>query len=286
MTVINTNIAAIAANNALKTNSRQLEDAMRHLATGKRINSAADDAAGLSISMNIEAQTRGLDQAIRNANDGIGLLQTAEGALIEVGAMLQRMRELAVQALSETTTSAQKGFLNDEYQLLEAEIQRITTDTEWNEVAILNGSHVGVGGTGGAGSFSFQIGANGTQTMEVVIRDMTVNSGLAVNLGALALNDITSVTNATAALTDLDTAIGALADQRSEIGAGINRLGHAIESLSIVSQEAKASKSQIEDTDYASATTELARTQIIQQAATAMLAQANQSPATVLALLQ
>lgn len=280
MTVINTNIAAIAANNALKTNGRQLEDAMRHLATGKRINSAADDAAGLSIVMNIEAQTRGLDQAIRNANDGIGLLQTAEGGLIEIGAMLQRMRELAVQAASESTTTAQKGFLDDEYQLLEAEIVRIAEDTQWNGTEILDGSF------GTDGNFAFQIGANASQTMSVTIRDMTVATGAVTDMGALSGNDITSVANANLALADLDTAIAGLADQRSEIGAGINRLGHAIENLTIVAQEAKASKSQIQDTDYASATTELARTQIIQQAATAMLAQANQSPATVLALLQ
>lgn len=279
MTVINTNIAAIAANNALKTNSRQLEDAMRHLATGKRINSAADDAAGLSISMNIEAQTRGLDQAIRNANDAIGLLQTAEGGLIEIGAMLQRMRELAVQAASESTTTAQKGYLDNEYQALEAEIDRISADTEWNGTAILDESF------GGDGEFDFQIGANASQTMSVTILEMSTG-GLAAGFGAIAAQSITSVANANLALAAIDTAIDSLADQRSDIGAAINRLGHAIENLTIVSQEAKASRSQIEDTDYASATTELARTQIIQQAATAMLAQANQSPATVLALLQ
>jgi flagellin len=278
MSVVNTNVAAIAANNALKTNNRALANAMESLATGKRINSAADDAAGLSIADNMTSYIRGLDQAVRNANDAIGLLSTAEGALIEQSAMLQRMRELAVAAVSDTVTATQRDYMDLEYQALEAEIDRIGAQTEWNGTAILDDT----GGVSSDGVFVFQVGASASQTFSVSIGDMSTTTALV----AIAAGDVDTAANAATAITNLDTAIAAVASQRATIGAGINRLQHAIENLTMVSQETSASRSQIEDTDYASATTALAKGQIIQQAATAMLAQANQAPATVLALLQ
>jgi flagellin len=278
MTVINTNVAAIAAQNALQTNNRALASAMESLATGKRINSAADDAAGLSIADNMTSYIRGLDQAVRNANDAIGLLSTAEGALIEQSAMLQRMRELAVAASTDTTTATQRDYMDLEYQALEAEIDRIGSQTEWNGSAILDDT----GGVASDGVFVFQVGADASQTFSVSIGDMSTGG----DLSAIAAGDVDTQANATTAIGNLDTAIAAVATQRATIGAGINRLQHAIENLTMISQETSASRSQVEDTDYASATTALAKGQIIQQAATAMLAQANQAPATVLALLQ
>jgi len=278
MTVINTNVAAIAAKNALQTNNRALASAMESLATGKRINSAADDAAGLSIADNMTSYIRGLDQAVRNANDAIGLLSTAEGALIEQSAMLQRMRELAVAASTDTTTATQRDYMDLEYQALEAEIDRIGSQTEWNGSAILDDT----GGVASDGVFVFQVGADASQTFSVSIGDMSTGG----DLSAIAAGDVDTQANATTAIGNLDTAIAAVATQRATIGAGINRLQHAIENLTMISQETSASRSQVEDTDYASATTALAKGQIIQQAATAMLAQANQAPATVLALLQ
>jgi len=278
MTVINTNVAAIAANNALQTNNRALANAMESLATGKRINSAADDAAGLSIADNMTSYIRGLDQAVRNANDAIGMLNTAEGALIEQSAMLQRMRELAVAAVSDTVTATQRDYMDLEYQALLTEIDRIGAQTEWNGTNILDDS----GGVSSDGVFVFQVGASASQTFSVSIGDMSSGGDISNMSGT----DVDTAANAAAAITALDADIVVVATQRATIGAGISRLAHAIENLTMISQETSASRSQVEDTDYASATTALAKGQIIQQAATAMLAQANQAPATVLALLQ
>jgi len=278
MTVINTNVAAIAAKNALQTNNRALANAMESLATGKRINSAADDAAGLSIADNMTSYIRGLDQAVRNANDAIGMLNTAEGALIEQSAMLQRMRELAVAAVSDTVTATQRDYMDLEYQALLTEIDRIGAQTEWNGTNILDDS----GGVSSGGVFVFQVGASASQTFSVSIGDMSSGGDISNMSGT----DVDTAANAAAAITALDADIVVVATQRATIGAGISRLTHAIENLTMISQETSASRSQVEDTDYASATTALAKGQIIQQAATAMLAQANQAPATVLALLQ
>jgi len=278
MTVINTNVAAIAAKNALQTNNRALANAMESLATGKRINSAADDAAGLSIADNMTSYIRGLDQAVRNANDAIGMLNTAEGALIEQSAMLQRMRELAVAAVSDTVTATQRDYMDLEYQALLTEIDRIGAQTEWNGTNILDDS----AGAASDGVFVFQVGASASQTFSVSIGDMSSGGDISNMSGT----DVDTAANAAAAITALDADIVVVATQRATIGAGISRLTHAIENLTMISQETSASRSQVEDTDYASATTALAKGQIIQQAATAMLAQANQAPATVLALLQ
>jgi flagellin len=214
---------------------------------------------------------------VRNANDGISMLQTADGALNEVAEMLQRMRELGTLAQNDTYSTAQRVAMNDEFAQLQAEIDRIAGNTQWNSMDLLDGT----GGQWGGGSvFSFQVGANAGQTIAVTVANMDTTSLLidAVSIG--------TVTTAQSAVSALDDAISILNTRRSIIGAGINRLTHAIDNLTNVAQNASESRSRITDTDYATATSELARSQIIQQAGMAMLAQANQQPQMVLSLLR
>jgi len=278
MSAINTNVSSILARNALVSNERAMGTAMQRLSTGLRINSAKDDAAGLAISQTMTAQIRGLNQAIRNANDGVSLLQTAEGAMIEQTNMLQRMRELAVQAANDTVTSDQKAYLDTEYQELLAEIDRIGGATQWNGENVLDAS----GGTDADGVYVFQVGANSAQTVSVTIGDMSTADALADIDGS----DITDSANANDAIDNIDLALAAINDQRATIGAGINRLTYAMDNLASVSANATESRGRVLDADYAKETTELARTQIIAQAGTAMLAQANQVKQTVLSLLK
>jgi flagellin len=415
MTVINTNIKSLVSQNAMINNNRDLSAAMQQLSTGKRINSAADDAAGLAISSRMSSQITGLDQAVRNANDGISLLQTAEGALIEVSNMLQRMRELSVQSSNDTNTVEDRLFLDTEYQQLKIEINRVSTNTQWNGMSILNGNdNFGTVATNEQ-NIQFQVGANANQTINVLFKDMTftaanstatpsvatvnfaavtaeVASGRVkgkigtidfdVNISARTITDnptnaelvdvatdlqagirrigglenvTVSVTNELMTITDssgraidltggglgfkkadgttdsmpgaviavangtttsaaaptgglftadlagsqiinksvassaiglIDTALQSINQERAKFGAVINRLTYAADNLTNISQNTSESRSRILDTDYAKASSELARTQIISQAATAMLAQANQSPQTVLQLLQ
>ncbi len=389
MTVINTNVKSLISQNALSKNNRALSAAMEQLSTGKRINSAKDDAAGLAIASRMTAQIRGLDQAVRNGNDGISMLQTAEGALIEVTNMLQRMRELSVQAANDTYAPQDRGYLDQEFQQLKDEIHRVSRATQWNGMNILDGSFVGDEGV--AGKFAFQIGANEGQTVTHTLGDIgfrkavietevtrepatavaqrgtitlsgtyaagdsvSVNlSGTAysytvlaadvasddndTNLAAIAAKlktqipagtatstvsgavitytaaanavdlaatvsrtvvgdeaalagiqdlDIATTPKASEALAALDLGIDTINSARADIGAMINRLTYAVDNLTNVSQYTSASRSTIQDADYAKASSELARTQIIQQAATAVLAQANQQTQTVLKLLQ
>jgi len=396
MSVINTNIKALIAQNAATYNNRALSTAMQQLSTGNRINSAKDDAAGLAISTRMTAQIRGLNQAVRNANDAISLVQTAEGAAIEITNMMQRMRELAVQSATDTNGTEDRAFLDLEFQELKAEINRIGANTEWNGMKILDKSF-----DDGSGTFAFQVGANANQTISISIGDFrstassvtfaavssataddvqtdtldlsalntqydpaepdallnatvlvnvdgkqarqvitkdilsqvdseTVNlaelvatqlsaqiqtvlganftvtatdaeiaiegaefaeftttiSANAGDLSAIGETDISSKAMAQSAITAIDAAIEVVSDQRATMGATINRLTYAADNLTNVAQNTTDSRSRILDTDYAKATTELARTQIIQQAATAMLAQANSQQQTVLALLQ
>jgi flagellin len=239
-----------------------------------------------------------LNQAIRNANDGISLLQTADGAMIEQSNMLQRMRELAVQAASDTVTNTQKGFLNNEFQALKSEINRIGDNTSWNDRKLLDGAGglAGSAVTGGvAGKYAFQVGSSAT-TITVSIpnaRTTGVNAGDASNLAGTAAiySDINpakidTASDATAAIALVDLSLTAANTARSNVGSAINQLTYAADNMANIAMNTAASRSRIEDTDYAQASTELARTQIIQQAATAMLAQANQSPQSVLALLK
>jgi flagellin len=401
MSVINTNVSSLIAQNAITSNSLSQSKAMQQLSTGLRINGAKDDAAGLAIASKMTSQIKGLDQAVRNANDAISMLQTADGALVAVSDMMQRMRELAVQGASDTNVASDRTALNAEFSQLKGEIGRIAKSTQWNGMNILDGS-----ANSNTGSFNFQVGASAGQSVNKTIPSMglassaavgtvatttpadathpqtstltlsgtfaagdvitvtgsksqfqytvtTANVGGADNTANLAListamasamaqadgtqpsfmaangiasstaaaavttfvgttnnvsyiatgttsatisnggslaniNDlsITSAVTATKAISSMDTAIATVNSQRSDLGATINRLTYAADNLANVSQNAQASRSRVQDTDYAKTSTELARTQIIAQAATAMLAQANQSQQSVLALLK
>ena len=374
MTVINTNVNALLTQSALKSNERHMTVAMERLSTGARINSAKDDAAGLAISSRMNSQIRGLDMAVRNAHDGISMIQAADGATIEISNMLQRMRELSVQAQNGTNKDTDLEYLQKEFWQLQAEIERIADNTQWNAKNILDGT------PGSNGTVSYQIGANADQSITmnfgnfqtkfsgVVYAQSAVTHGsdkftlsghgfvagdqvyyeakagtavggltdetsywvtavsgndfklatsydnaIAGTVQALsgdgndnqtltrvstygtdtAPNNIDSTTiniktaaGASTALAAIDTAIKGLDSQRATYGSVINRLQYALDNLTNVSMNTSASKSRIQDTDYARETSELARTQIIQQAATAMLSQANTLPQTVLQLLQ
>ena len=288
MAVVNTNIAASIAQAALAKNERALGNAMEQLSTGKKINSASDNAAGLAISTRMTSQIRGLDQAIRNAYDAVSMVQTAEGALDEMTAMMQRMRELALQSGTGTTDASDRSYLNAEFTALRAEVDRIADSTEWNGRPILNGN-AGASATGGLSSVSYQVGMNANQTVAVTFGNFTDSTG---SLSALASKTLSAATIGSAigvasgAIGELDLAMTAVSKQRANFGATQNRLIHAVDNLTNVVTNAEVTRSRIMDTDYAEATSELARTQIIQQAGTAMLAQANELPATVLQLLQ
>ena len=292
MAVVNTNVNATVAQNALVRNERQMNTAMERLSTGQRINGAKDDAAGLAISSRMTSQIRGLEVGVRNANDAISMIQTADGALVEVSNMLQRMRELALQSANGTTTESDRNYLNKEYQNLQSEIERIADATEFNGKVILHGDAAAAGDS----SVEFQVGANGGQTIAVDFGDISASAGNTVfenlSAGATTGGFISAQTTASAidtantAVTAIDSAITSVNSQRATFGAAINQLTYAIDNLSSVKVNAEASRSRILDTDYATETSELARTQIIQQAGTAMLAQANQLPQTVLSLLQ
>jgi len=422
MSVINTNVKSLVAQNAMAVNSRSLDKAMASLSTGSRINSASDDAAGLAISSKMTSQIRGLDQAVRNANDGISLLQATDGATVAMSDMLQRMRELAVNSSSDTNTSGDRSSMNLEYQQLTKQIKQIADNTQWNGMNIMNNnSNFGVGGTDAAPdtdgnqvrNVKIQVGANASQNIGVAFKDfsfglgttaaptnglvsfsgsgtmlgaqnfgiiigattfsastaagvaaaaptdtettaiaaalqtaiqntvgfqavtvkavgnalqisdsqgramntftsttvgnavaggpttalaVTANASVAATApaatavfgGAAQINntDVTTQSGANSAITALDNALGNVNTERAKLGATINRLTYAADNLANVSQNTSASRSRILDTDYAKATTELSRTQIIAQASTAMLAQANQSAQSVLALLK
>jgi flagellin len=394
---INTNVSSLIAQNAITSNSLSQSKAMQQLSTGLRINGAKDDAAGLAIASKMTSQIKGLDQSVRNANDAISMLQTADGALVAVGDMMQRMREIAVQGASDTNVSSDRTALNSEFSQLKLEIGRVVKSTQWNGMNILDGS-----ANGSTGSFNFQVGAAAGQTVNQTIGNMGFATGggstgtnaattaaaaavkqvdtitiggtpaagdvltftmnkaqfqytvqasdisgtaatdqatiagkvatamgvangsqpsfasanslvatsstttviltaAAINVastsptittssgGSLAnINDLTvsNQVSATTSIASMDTAIATVNGTRSDLGAKINRLTYAADNLANVSQNAQASRSRIQDTDYAKTSTELARTQIIAQAATAMLAQANQSQQSVLALLK
>jgi flagellin len=393
MTSINTNVSSILAKNALVSNERAMSTSMERLSTGVRINSAKDDAAGLAIAAKMTSQIEGLNQAVRNANDAVSLIQTAEGALIETTNMLQRMRELAVQSATDTNVSADRTALDAEFQQLKAEINRVGLNTQWNGQNILDKSFVGAGT---AGTFNFQVGANADQNISLTIGnyrttgstagtatvatttgggasaaqvstiaiagnwvagdvisanygDRSINytvtaanvaagtdhadtkaaiatslaaaitankpstvatasgattagtvtlTGVANTaqipvsasvgglLGGVNSSTITNQATANASITAVSAAIATVNTGRSEMGATMNRLQYAADNLASISANATESRGRILDTDYAKETTELARTQIIAQAGTAMLAQANQMKQTVLSLLK
>ena len=292
MAVVNTNIGASLAQAALVRNQRSLDTAMEQLSTGTKINSAADDAAGLAINTRLTSQIMGLNMAVSNANDAINMVNTAEGALVEMENMLQRMRELALQASNGTTDVNDRSYLNSEYQALYAEIDRIADNTEWNGRTILDNSADG----NASGFVEFQVGMDTGQVISVDFGNFTNVSGSGtfasfVSAGATA-GTISATTTSQAQLTSsaaigaIDTALDAISNQRATLGGVANRLTFSVDNLTNIRTNAEATRSTITDTDYAASTTELAKAQIIAQAGTAMLAQANQLPQTVLALLQ
>jgi len=396
MTTINTNVSSLLAKNALVANERSMSTAMERLSTGVRINSAKDDAAGLAIAAKMTSQIKGLDQAVRNANDAVSLIQTAEGALIETSNMLQRMRELAVQASSDTNTLTDRTALNQEFVSLRSEINRVAQNTQWNGVNILTKQ----GGSSADGLHKFQVGANANQTIDLTIGNyqttsssqggtatvattangtgpghatpaaqvstftvggtvavgnvfnltvgdksfthtvtslsgtaatdidnvfdamitgigtvagvggataggtgvkvrtftasstafgsntFNIASGTAGLLSGIDASAITTAANANTAVAAVTTALATVNTGRSEMGATMNRLQYAADNLANVARNATESRGRVMDADYAKETTELARTQIIAQAGTAMLAQANQMKQTVLSLLK
>lgn len=294
MTVINTNVAATLTANALTKNERAMSQAMERLSTGQRINSAGDDAAGLAIASKMTSQVNGLNQAVRNVNDAISMVQTADGAIVEIESMLQRMRELAVQARSESNSSTDRAALDLEFEALDTGINDIAQNTQWNGVSLLN--------TDGGKSVVFQVGANANQELTVTFQDFNTAAASSTGgifegldqsaLGGTAATDLasadigTSAANAEAAIARLDFAIEHVNSHRATLGSVISRLEYSADNLANVSQNTSASRSRVLDADYATETTELARTQIIQQAGTAMLSQANQQAQSVLALLK
>ena len=319
MSVINTNISATIATNALARNERQMSTAMERLSTGLRINSARDDAAGLAISSRMKAVVSGLTMASKNANDAISMLEVAEGATLEIGNMLVRMRELAVQSSSGTYSDTDRDALNLEFGALMSEMDRIAKNTSWNTMTILDGGDdpVDTTATVSKSSLAIQLGPNSSQTMTLEFKswvpsttvDMDATTAAGANgggandegggdtaYGTAALYwsnggtptpiNIDTVANAAFAINQLDAAILGVSTERAKYGAYMSRLEHSSDNLLNVAQNTNQSRSRIEDADYAVETSELARTQIIQQAGTAMLAQANQSKQSVLQLLQ
>lgn len=271
MTVINTNVGALRAQNGSRVAGKMLESAMNRLSSGKRINNAMDDAAGLAIATRMEANVRGFNAAIRNANDGISLAQTAEGALSETSNILVRMRELAVQAANGTNAASDRTALQAEVTQLIAQIGDIATRTTFNGTALLNSATT---------SIAIQTGVATGQTVAIAIGDMQATA-----LGVNAI-DISTVAGASSALAAVDTAINTVATQRANLGAAQNRLESTVNNLTSAVTNLSESKSRIEDADYSVETTKLASAQILSQASTAMLAQANQSKQDVLNLLR
>ena len=269
MPVINTNTSSQYAQDALKVNSKAMSTAMQQLATGNRINQARDDAAGLSIGQNMTSQVRGLNQAVRNVNDGINQLQTADGALVETSNMLQRMRELAVQSSNATNSDKQRDYLQSEYSSLQVEITRIASNTTWNQAGLFGVSLV------------YQAGMSSGQTISVQLASMDATS-----LGVSALNTISTFAKSQAALGVIDSAIDIVNAARSTMGGIMNQLSYSADNMVNISTNIAASRSTVMDTDYATASAQLSKTQIVQQAATAMLAQANQQPQAVLSLIK
>lgn len=293
MTVINSNTAATVTVNALTKNERAMNQTMERLATGKQINSAKDDAAGLAISSRMTSQMQGLEQAADNALNAISMIQTADGATQAITDMLQRMRELAVQAATGTLTTDDKKAANVEFVALLAEVGRVGAQTQWNGQNILDNSQgsvpAGITDTtppSVAKEVSYQIGANANQVLAVEFGDWSTSKTTGVFGVDLSALDVLTTTNANTALSTISTALDGVSTQRANYGAAMNRLEYTIDNVTNVAQNAEASRSRLEDADYADETTELARTQIIQQAGTAMLAQANQKSQSVLSLLK
>ena len=277
MLSINTNVGALQAARSSYSVNKSMEQSMERLASGKRVNGAADDAAGLAIATRLNAEINGINQGIRNASDAQGMLAVAEGALEQVHALLLRMRELAVQSANETNSSADREHLQTEVDQLEAEIQRVVDDTTWAGITLLAGG-LSTGAT-------FQIGPRNTDTIQISISAIEPLSTVAK--GGLSLSgDISAQDNAMTYITGIDNAISIISADRGKYGATMNRLDHAMANLQNVATNLAVAKGRIMDADFAAESSNLARTQVLQQASMAMLAQANASKQNILSLFQ
>ena len=274
-TMINTNLASLNVQRNLAGSQGALNQAVQRLSSGMRINSAKDDSAGLAIAERMNAQAKGMNVAIRNANDAVSLSQTAEGALGKVSDMLQRMRELSVQSANATNSACDRTNLNAEYAALGSEITRTLAGTKFNGVAMLGAD---------AGTLTFQVGAGTTANDTIAITTTRLDNAASVT--AVTGATITTAALATTAITNLDTAIDAITAERANYGAAQNRFESAIGVLQVASENTSAARARITDADYAVETAALSRAQVLQQAGTAMLAQANQLPNSVLSLLR
>ena len=277
--VANTNIPSISASRILSNNRDDLEKAMERLSSGKRINSASDDAAGMAVAAKLRADVRSLNQAVRNANDAVSLVNTYDGASAEIESILVRMRELAVQTSNGTYQDDDRDLAQEEIDALALEIDRIAENTTFNRQAIADA-------TGGAsGTFTFRVGPQSGAVDNVTV---ALASLQATELGAngVAALDISTASGSSTAVSNIDAALTALSEARAVAGAFVNRLGHTVSNLQNVSQRTSEALSGVEDADYAAESAALARGMVLAQAGTAMLAQANQSPQYILTLLR
>lgn len=275
---INTNLQSLNAQRNLSTSQSSLATSMQRLSSGLRVNSAKDDAAGLSISERMNAQVRGMNVAVRNANDGISFAQTAEGSLSKIGDSLQRMRELAVQAANGTNNSKDRTSMTKEFNALAEEISRVTTNTEFNGTKVL---------TSAAGSMSFQVGANTSTDNQITLSGGTVAGWGGAGVSAATASTILSDASAAlSAMSNIDTALDNVNSMRATYGAAQNRFEAVVANLQVAAENTSAARARITDADFASETANLSRAQILQQAGTAMVAQANQLPQGVLSLLR
>lgn len=272
MTVINTNVSALRAQNGSRVAQDNLQVAMQRLSSGKRINSAKDDAAGLAIASSMTSQIRGMGQAVRNSNDGMSMAQTADGALDEVSNMLQRIRELAVQSSSGTYQDTDRDNLQVEVTALAAQITQITSGTNFNGVGLFTGS------AGSSGTVTIQVGSGSGDTVDM---DFTT-----LDLSAVNSVDLSTVTGAGTGITSVDTLLATVNTKRAGLGASQNRLQSVVNNLQSNITDLTEARSRIEDADFGMETANLAKAQILSQASTAMLAQANQSTQNVMTLLR
>jgi flagellin len=271
---VNTNIASLTAQRSLLNSQSTLESAFERLSTGKRINSAVDDAAGLAISQTLTSKVNGLNQAVRNTNDGISVVQIAEGALDEVTSILQRMRDLAVQAANDSLSTTERGYLQTEQGKLADALDDVAGAAKFGSTALLNGSF---------NAKSFQIGADNGDTLSFSIDGISTGTLSVSSSGDVSLS---TAALASAAIATIDTALGAVASDRATLGAIQSQLESTVRNLANVAENTAAARSRILDTDYAAETANLTKAQILQQASTAILAQANAQPQSVLSLLQ
>ena len=274
---INTNIGSLNVQRSLTFRGRLLNESIERLSSGLKINSASDDAAGIAVSENLTAQTRGFKQALENANDAVSILSTAEGSYNTISDILIRMRELAVQSANDSLGTVERGYLNTEFTQLIQEITRVSDVAEYNGIKLLDGT-----GGDGTGNFVFQVGTRNTANDRIGIALADVDAG---SLG-VAANSVDTLVNAQLAIDSVDAALTSLATDRATIGSTVNQLTAAVDNLSITIENLSAANSQIKDADLAAESADFTRNQVLMQAGTSMLAQANSIPQLALQLLQ